>query len=117
MNVSSSRLRTMMLAINLDKTRKRRERIEVYNNLQDQYNDWAYEHKELAFVVPSKNIQAEARAAGSLIDVRTGRITCRATRYFRCGMSSQAAVSAADGSERRPQRLAAMREGAPGGRA
>jgi hypothetical protein len=49
--VSASRLRKMLVSINLDKRKKRAERIEVFNTLNDKFNQWVDEHKEVAFHV------------------------------------------------------------------
>ena len=49
--VLPSRLRDMMVAINYEKRKKRAERIEVFNRLNDRFHEWVDKHREMAFQV------------------------------------------------------------------
>lgn len=46
---SPSRLREMLVAIPLDKRKKRSERIAVFHRLNEKFNDWVNTHKETVF--------------------------------------------------------------------
>lgn len=52
--VSGCRLRDMVRAVKWDRKKKRAERIEVLNKVNDRYFDWVDAHKEIGFEVRLK---------------------------------------------------------------
>ncbi len=73
--VSASRLRDMVIAVNYEKRKKRAERIEVFNHLNDRFNEWVDGHKEIGFHI-SRDSNTNSGVSVEVVGFEDGHWLC-----------------------------------------